>query len=152
MKLSENFSREEFDCHDGSEVPDNLLPNLHKLVLQVLQPLRTAWGQPLQVVSGYRSPAWNERVGGAANSTHLTAEGADIRPLDPRDVPVLLATLQDMRARGQLPKLGGLGVYKGWLHVDVRWVGHVRRWTGKGVGSEPLVDLSEADTDKLRIE
>lgn len=151
MRLSAHFVREEFDCHDGVGVPDNLLPNLHRLVLEVLQPLRDAWRQPLQVVSGYRSPAWNERVGGAKNSTHLTAEGADIRPLDPRDVPMLLATVNDLRTAGLLQRLGGLGIYRGWLHLDARQVGHLRRWVGQGVGSEPLADLAEVDTAPVRI-
>jgi uncharacterized protein YcbK (DUF882 family) len=140
VRLTKDFERCEFDCHDGALLPDDLLPNVHRLCMDVLQPIRDAWGHPLIVVSGWRTHAWNARVGGAAASKHLTAEAADIRPLSPRDVPLVLALINDMRLAGTLPKLSGLGVYPRWIHVDVgrtTVAGKLRRWTGLGIGSEP---------------
>lgn len=49
------------------------------LVEQVLDPLREAWGQPIIVTSGYRSPRLNQAVGGSATSQHTKGEAADIR-------------------------------------------------------------------------
>lgn len=140
-QISTNFHIAEFCCHDraGTPVPPALLPNLTELVLAVLQPLRDTWGSPLIVVSGYRTLAWNMRVGGASGSTHPQAKGADIRPIHLRDVAQLHALVKGMRGNGRLPKLGGLGIYPGWIHVDTLMAadGRLRQWSGSGMGSEP---------------
>jgi uncharacterized protein YcbK (DUF882 family) len=137
--LSRSFSAIEFECHSGQSVPAELMTNLEWLANAVLQPIRDEWGAPLIVVSGWRSLTWNLRVGGALKSTHLTAEGADIRPVHLRDVGKLRDLALSKFARGELSGLGGLGDYPRWLHVDTRRPldGHLRRWTGTGVGSEP---------------
>jgi uncharacterized protein YcbK (DUF882 family) len=138
IQLSEHFELGEFDCHDGEECPAELLPNLQKLVIDVLQPVRYRWRGPLVIVSGYRTPEHNAKVGGARQSTHLTAEGADIRPLAPSNLKSFDLCVEEMVGKGRLPSLGGYGKYKGWLHLDIRQApdGHLRRWQGKGVGSE----------------
>lgn len=51
---------------------------LAALVDNVLDPLRAAWGRPITVNSGYRCPALNRAVGGAASSQHLLGKAADI--------------------------------------------------------------------------
>lgn len=52
--------------------------NLARLIRNLLDPLREAWGAPVRVHSGYRCPALNRAVGGAAESQHLAGEAADI--------------------------------------------------------------------------
>ena len=54
---------------------------LKMLVDNVLDPLREAWGAPIIVTSGYRSPRLNQVVGGAKSSQHMKGEAADIRTL-----------------------------------------------------------------------
>lgn len=133
------FSVEEFLPHDGGDIPDVLMPNLEALVLGVLQPVRERFGQ-LFVISGYRSPEWNARVGGAKDSAHMTAEAADIRGPRAGSVMELHDAILTMQQQGKLPALGGIGYYPGrWCHIDIRKPadGHLRRWTGKGIGSEP---------------
>lgn len=39
--------------------------------------LRTLYGKPLRVTSGYRSPSFNKEHGGVDNSLHLTCEAYD---------------------------------------------------------------------------
>jgi len=56
--------------------------NLTTLVDKVLDPLRTAWGAPIVVNSGYRCPALNEAVGGSKTSDHMTGRAADIEAAD----------------------------------------------------------------------
>lgn len=53
--------------------------NLILLVENVLDPLREAWGRPIIVNSGYRSPELNSKIGGAKNSQHLTGCAVDIQ-------------------------------------------------------------------------
>lgn len=136
-KLSPSFALEEFSCHSGEAVPAELIPNVADLCVGVLQPLRDKWGA-LIVISGYRSPGYNVRVGGARYSNHMTASAADIRPTRFGDVAELGKLIEDLHKNGKLPALGGLGIYPGWVHVDIKHApdGHLRRWWGVGVGSE----------------
>lgn len=59
-------------------IPESLKNNVARLVDNVLDPLREAWGRPLTVSSGYRCPALNKAVGGSATSHHLRGMAADI--------------------------------------------------------------------------
>lgn len=136
MKLTENFALWEFDCHDGTPVPAAFHGNLYQLC-RLLELIRAfGRGRPLSVISGWRSVAHNIAVGGKPQSTHLTAEGADIRCGLPADLHKMI--LEEYKA-GTLPELGGLGLYPGWVHVDIRKAkdGHLRRWSGSKTGSEP---------------
>lgn len=102
--LSAHFSRAEFDCHDGA------MANPHPNLLAALENLRTIIGnRPIRIVSGYRSPAWNKRVGGATRSQHLVNAAADI--------PSGIATVDQALAAG----FTGVGWCGSWaVHVDVR--------------------------------
>lgn len=60
--------------------------SLTALIDNVLDPLREKWGAPIKVSSGYRCPALNRAIGGAAGSQHMKGEAADITSLsDSRD-------------------------------------------------------------------
>ena len=61
-----------------NSIPENLKNNVARLVDNVLDPLREAWGRPLTVSSGYRCPALNRAVGGSATSHHMDGMAADI--------------------------------------------------------------------------
>lgn len=138
-KISVHFDDSEFACNDANStpVPDHLRDNLLALC-QMLEKVRLYCGVSLHIVSGYRTPTHNRKVGGAKGSTHLTAEGADVRckAMPPKE---LHATVLEMVSRGLLPALGGIGLYPGWVHLDTRKApdGHLRKWTGAGTGSEP---------------
>ena len=56
------------------EIEDNLIA----LVGAILDPLRTAYGKPILVNSGYRNKVVNKAIGGVANSQHMKGEAADI--------------------------------------------------------------------------
>lgn len=68
---------------DNTPSPE-VTARLTALVANVLDPLRGAWGKPIVVTSGYRSPRLNRAVGGAARSQHCKGEAADIRTLSNR--------------------------------------------------------------------
>jgi hypothetical protein len=59
--------------------------NLEKLILRVLDPIRSLYGKPIYVNSGFRSERLNELVGGAKNSQHLQGKAADITAGNPRE-------------------------------------------------------------------
>ena len=54
------------------------MENLVKLIDNVLDPLREAYGKPIRVTSGYRSEELNKSVGGSPTSDHLAGRAADI--------------------------------------------------------------------------
>lgn len=139
------FTIDEFRCHSGESYPEEWANDRLQSLCDVLDAIRSAWGGPLHVVCGYRTHEYNARLaakssGVAQNSQHVQGRAADVRPRDPTPMNVkrLHDLVKGMHSRGELPKMGGLGVYPGWIHVDVR--AHQPRalaeWTGKGVGSE----------------
>lgn len=62
---------------DNTPTPQ-VVNNLTALADNVLDKARVALGKPIHVNCGYRSPALNAKVGGVANSQHVTGEAADI--------------------------------------------------------------------------
>lgn len=57
-----------------------VVANLQKLITNCLNPVREIYGSPIIISSGYRCKALNEKVGGVANSQHLTGCAADLVP------------------------------------------------------------------------
>lgn len=126
-KLTKNFSKAELASRDGMPVPDEYLDNA-RAVCERAQALRDLLGQPVQVNSGYRSPAHNTRVGGAPSSQHLTASALDIRSHGWTGEQ--LRTLYEGLIRLGLVPDGGVGTYPNSpniLHIDL---GRPRRWRG----------------------
>ena len=87
--------------HKLDNTPDAAaVARLQALVTHVLDPLRQLYGAPIMVTSGYRSPAVNAAVGGAAHSQHLLGEAADITTGSPegnrRLLGIALAHAQDL--------------------------------------------------------
>lgn len=62
---------------DNTPTP-RVVANLTALADNVLDKARVAIGKSIHVNCGYRSPALNSKVGGVANSQHVTGEAADI--------------------------------------------------------------------------
>ena len=56
-----------------------IVDHLRELTDTVLDPLRAAWGKPIRVSSGYRSPRLNTAVGGAPTSVHQIGFAADLQ-------------------------------------------------------------------------
>ena len=75
--LSKNFKKSEFKCRDGTDVPDELMDNLKELV-ENLQIIRNYINEPMHIISGYRTPKYNRKIGGARRSQHMKAKAADI--------------------------------------------------------------------------
>lgn len=129
MNLTPNFTLKEFQTHDGEQVPESLHDNLRRLCRN-LEVLRAHLGKPIIIVSGWRSPAYNTKIGGAPKSQHMTALAADIR-VGGITEEALLAAVEHLIAAGKMEQ-GGVGIYADWLHVDVR--GRRSRWDNRATG------------------
>ena len=84
-KLSEHFTLGELIKSETAErkgidntPPDNLIPKLKHLCLEILEPVRSHYGKPFRPNSGYRSPKLNKEIGGSKESQHCKAEAVDI--------------------------------------------------------------------------
>lgn len=130
MQLSEHFTLREFRCKDGTDVPAPLVDALSHHCKTVLEVIRHHLGVPVVIISGYRTKAYNDKIGGAKASLHRY----ELRP-------GRFAT--DLRAKGYTPKglravivhlietgaipPGGVGLYDSFVHYDNR--GYNARWS-----------------------
>ena len=93
MKLSKYFSLEEFTRSDtarrlgidNTPTPEHI-KNLSDMCVNLLDPLREAWGRPLIVTSGYRGYRLNKAVKGSNTSAHCYGLAADIIPADTNEM------------------------------------------------------------------
>lgn len=119
-KISNDFSWSEFEKSDTAKrlritnviTTTEVRDAVKALVLNVLQPLRDAWGGPLKINSGYRCTALNEAVGGVDTSQHVKGEAADVACTDPM-------ALAKLAKRMRLP-YDQMGVYASFVHFSYR--------------------------------
>ena len=123
IRLTKNFTLDEFKCKDGTEVPVVFLKNV-QLLAENLQVLRDHLNVPIDLSSGYRTPEYNKKVDGEDQSLHLVAKASDIttRDFTPDEIA---DTIEKLIQEGKM-KQGGLGRYNGFTHYDVR--GTKARW------------------------
>ena len=124
--LSDNFKVKEFACNDGS---DTVL--ISDELVDLLQKIRDHFGVAVVINSGYRTSAYNKKVGGVSNSQHVKGTAADIvvKGVDPLTVGQYVEYI--------MPDHGGIGVYQTFTHVDVR--SNRSRWDQRS-GKEVVVD------------
>lgn len=95
--------------------------NLLMLRAHVLDPTREAMGKPIQVTSGFRTPALNTLIGGAPKSQHMKGEAADISVLGEHLTVALnrdmFRYIRDHLTFDQLILENG----GSWVHVSYVW-------------------------------
>lgn len=86
-KLSENFTLGEFIASDTAKRKgiDNTptladIYHMEELCVNLLQPIRDAYGKPIKVTSGFRCYKLNRAVGGSPTSVHTRGWAVDIKP------------------------------------------------------------------------
>lgn len=85
IQLSKHFKLSEFTKSTTATAKgiDNtpsleIVSKLQTLCVNVLEPLREYFNNPITISSGYRCPALNKAVGGSQTSQHMTGEACDI--------------------------------------------------------------------------
>ena len=124
-KLSNSFCVNEFKCNDGSDTVF-----ISTELVEILQKIRNHFKKPVNITSAYRTQAYNTKVGGVSNSQHTKGTAADfyINNVKCEDVAKYAEFL--------MPADGGIGLYKNFVHIDVR--NNRSRW--KNYGREITVD------------
>ena len=120
MKLTSNFSKSEFECKSGEEIPLDVLENVKLLAIQ-LQKIREYVGKPIRINSAYRSEAHNKAIGGVKTSQHILGKAADIT-IDTFTPDEVVSIIENMLTNEMLGGfyIGGLGSYNTFTHIDIR--------------------------------
>ena len=125
-RISRHFKYSEFTksdtaarLHLNNAITDwEVRDNIKALVEDILQPLRDAWGGPIFINSGYRSPEVNKAVGGVETSQHTKGMAADCGCTD----PYALAKL----AKKMRLDYDQMGIYPSFVHLSYRKDGENR--------------------------
>lgn len=107
-KVGQNFNASEFQCKDKSEY---LL--IATELIGILDRIRIHFNAPVYINSGYRTPKWNEKVGGAPNSLHCKGMAADIWVKGHSSTEVA-------KYADSIMEKGGIIRYTNFVHIDVR--------------------------------
>lgn len=123
MKITKNFNLSEFQCKCGCEMPYNVEKNIIELA-DNLQILRDHLNKPINLTNGFRCITHNKSVGGVKNSQHILGKAADIKVkgFSPNEIADAIEHLME---EGKF-KMGGVGRYNTFTHVDIR--GSKARW------------------------
>lgn len=105
----EHFTSAEFKCKDGTK---EFLYCLE--LIEALEEIRRRLNAPVIINSGYRTPEWNAKVGGAKCSYHIKGMAADIvvKGHTTKEVAKIASEI--------LGNHGGVIRYTNFVHVDVR--------------------------------
>ena len=117
MKLTNNFSKAEFDCKCGCEMPKEVLINIQKLANQ-LQILRNKVGVSVKINSAYRCIKHNKSIGGVSNSQHVLGKASDV-VISGFKASKTFDLISDLINDGDMLQ-GGLGAYNSFTHYDIR--------------------------------
>lgn len=146
-KLSEHFKLKEFACPDGT---DTVI--VSEELIDMLEKLRAYGGFTITVNSGYRTAAYNKKIGGATGSKHTLGQAADIRVykgknlIDVRLVSCLCQTLG----------FNGIGAMNTAVHVDVAsriYRGDEKHGYGNNIGGDfySYFKVKKSQIDALRV-
>lgn len=153
VKLSTNFTSNEFDCH-GSGCCSSTLINPE--LVKYLQKIREHFNAPITITSGYRCITHNSRVGGATGSRHTKGDAADIvvKGIAPREVARYAESIG----------VKGIGLYETsadgfFTHIDTRttksfWYGQseAARTTFGGNNSSTELSSNTSTTNNSSVE
>ena len=105
LKVAPNFKVREFSCNDGTDKTP-----IDFELLCLLQLIRNIKKAPIQINSGYRTPSWNKKCGGASNSYHLYGRAFDISCGDARELCTIANSIG----------IKGIILYNSFIHIDTR--------------------------------
>ena len=135
MKLMGGPSRHlmwaELACHDGTPYPEAWQTTRAMLLARAFEAIRAEWSLPIAVLSAYRTPTYNAKIGGAKNSQHVQGRALDLAPPEGVSVYDFWTRIVEI---AQKAGIGGVGYAPpsegGYVHVDIRPMpdGRLAQW------------------------
>jgi hypothetical protein len=94
--------------------PVEIVDNLRRLCVDILQPYRDLIGVPITITSGYRPPELNRLIGGSTTSAHMDGRAADlyVAGKDTYDVALGIKSME-------LPYDQLIHEFGRWVHVGI---------------------------------
>lgn len=133
--LSPHFSLHEFGLSaakaarhgcPGADYPGEWIDSRLVPLVRALEIVRAEFGgRPIKIISAYRPLQYNRALGSKDDSQHVVGRAADftIDGVSPSEIWDRVLKLYDV---GRID-IGGLGVYDGFNHMDVRG-GSLKTW------------------------
>ena len=87
-------------------------------LIRILEAIRARLGRPMKINSGYRSPEYNQAIGGAVHSQHKLGKAADIAIKSQEEG-------EEIEKLAREYGIGGVGRYNTFIHLDT---GPTRSW------------------------
>ena len=109
-KLTDHFTKEEFDCQCGCGNGDIVISE--NLVFQ-LECVRIHYGKPMRINSGIRCLSHNRKIGSRDTSSHIKGLAADIGC---SDMGTRLELMKRLLRDGEFTRIG---LHRDFIHVDV---------------------------------
>ena len=109
-KLTDHFTKEEFDCQCGCGNADIFISE--NLVFQ-LECVRIHYGKPMRINSGIRCLSHNRAIGSRDTSSHIKGLAVDISC---KDMGTRLELVKRLLRDGEFTRIG---FHKDFIHVDV---------------------------------
>jgi uncharacterized protein YcbK (DUF882 family) len=122
-RLSQFITRDEYACsHCGSIPPDLFIHNIrppYLTLFSMFDHIRSEWGRPIPISSGYRCPFHNAQVGGSAISIHMFGLALDCDCSDTAETEELHTLMVEMYPELRLGKYIHSGSF---VHMDAGYV------------------------------
>lgn len=125
-QVTQHFNISEFKCKANGEVIINADVIAH---IQRLEEFRQWYGRAMSINSGYRTPEYNKKIGGAPQSQHMLGVASDIA-LPLQEFAGYSKTRQNEFLNNVKKKWteicnadglgGGVGFYDTFIHLDSR--------------------------------
>lgn len=114
--------------------PPQLVDNLRRTA-KLADTIRGKWGSPVQVVSGYRPPLYNDAtVGGSESSQHVVFRALDLQPAGDFEVGAWIRHVEAIVGEYRQQCDTGVGLGRYWdghgrfVHVDAGYYDDDRNW------------------------
>jgi len=128
---SEHLSWAELACKDGTPYPKEWREDRAVQLAKTFEFIRAACDdKPIVILSAFRTPTYNAKVGGVSNSQHIQGRALDLKPPAHLSINRFYAIIRKI-AKGA--KIRGIGKYLTFVHVDNRPGEHLALWYGQGV-------------------
>lgn len=122
-----HFHPYELRCKDGAPYPERWYQSRAANLLQACEDVRRMFNRPMTVISGYRTPEYNAKIGGAKKSQHMQGRAVDF-VID--GVPPATVQKAIFENQHSLHRIRGFGEYPTFTHIDTRPTTSLQHWVG----------------------